>query len=97
MQTNNSKEKVRQLQNKLYLTAKKCDSRRFHALYDEGISLRRGPTLSLTLSRETERERVGPRRSDIPYRKVHEIFGYHISWLSDIVCFEVVELFPWSC
>ena len=33
MQTNNSKEKVRQLQNKLYLTAKKCDSRRFHALY----------------------------------------------------------------
>ena len=32
MQTNNSKEKVRQLQNKLYLTAKKCDSRRFHAL-----------------------------------------------------------------
>ena len=27
MQTNNSKEKVRQLQNKLYLTAKKCDSR----------------------------------------------------------------------
>ena len=31
MQTNNSKEKVRQLQNKLYLTAKKCDSRRFHA------------------------------------------------------------------
>ena len=35
MQTNNSKEKVRQLQNKLYLTAKKCDSRRFHALYDK--------------------------------------------------------------
>ena len=32
MQTNNSKEKVRQLQNKLYLTAKKCDSRRFHML-----------------------------------------------------------------
>ena len=28
-------EKVRQLQNKLYLTAKKCDSRRFHALYDK--------------------------------------------------------------
>lgn len=27
--------KVRQLQNKLYLTAKKCDSRRFHALYDK--------------------------------------------------------------
>ena len=27
MQTNNSKEKLRQLQNKLYLTAKKCDSR----------------------------------------------------------------------
>ena len=35
MQTNNSKEKVRQRQNKLYLTAKKCDSRRFHALYDK--------------------------------------------------------------
>ena len=35
MQTNNSKEKVRQLQNKLYLTAKKCDSRRFHTLYDK--------------------------------------------------------------
>ena len=35
MQTNNSKEKVRQLQNKLYLTAKKCASRRFHALYDK--------------------------------------------------------------
>ena len=35
MQTNKSKEKVRQLQNKLYLTAKKCDSRRFHALYDK--------------------------------------------------------------
>ena len=35
MQTNNCKEKVRQLQNKLYLTAKKCDSRRFHALYDK--------------------------------------------------------------
>lgn len=33
--TNNSKEKVRQLQNKLYLTAKKCSSRRFHALYDK--------------------------------------------------------------
>ena len=29
------REKVRQLQNKLYLTAKKCDSRRFHALYDK--------------------------------------------------------------
>ncbi|WP_306776180.1 hypothetical protein [Agathobacter rectalis] len=24
-----------ELQNKLYLTAKKCDSRRFHALYDK--------------------------------------------------------------
>lgn len=35
MQTNNSKEKVRQLQSKLYLTAKKCSSRRFHALYDK--------------------------------------------------------------
>ena len=35
MQTNNSKEKVRQLQIKLYLTAKKCSSRRFHALYDK--------------------------------------------------------------
>jgi len=35
MKTNNSKEKVRQLQNKLYLTAKKCSSRRFHALYDK--------------------------------------------------------------
>ena len=35
MQANNSKEKVRQLQNKLYLTAKKCSSRRFHALYDK--------------------------------------------------------------
>ena len=35
MQTNNSKGKVRQLQNKLYLTAKKCNSRRFHALYDK--------------------------------------------------------------
>ena len=35
MQTNNSKGKVRQLQNKLYLTAKKCGSRRFHALYDK--------------------------------------------------------------
>ena len=35
MQTNNSKEKVQQLQNKLYLTAKKCSSRRFHALYDK--------------------------------------------------------------
>ncbi|MCI6467558.1 MAG: group II intron reverse transcriptase/maturase [Faecalicatena sp.] len=35
MKINNSKEKVRQLQNKLYLTAKKCDSRRFHALYDK--------------------------------------------------------------
>ena len=33
MKTNNSKEKVRQLQNKLYLTAKKCSTRRFHALY----------------------------------------------------------------
>lgn len=35
MKTNNSEEKVRQLQNKLYLTAKKCSSRRFHALYDK--------------------------------------------------------------
>lgn len=35
MKTNNSKEKVRQLQNKLYLTAKKCSCRRFHALYDK--------------------------------------------------------------
>lgn len=35
MLTNNSREKVRQLQNKLYLTAKKCHSRRFHALYDK--------------------------------------------------------------
>lgn len=35
MMTNNSKEKVRQLQNKLYLTAKKCSSRRFHAMYDK--------------------------------------------------------------
>ena len=35
MQTNNPKEKVRQLQNKLYLTAKKCGSRRFHALYNK--------------------------------------------------------------
>ena len=35
MKTNNSKEKVRQLQNKLYLTAKKGNSRRFHALYDK--------------------------------------------------------------
>lgn len=35
MMTNNSKEKVQQLQNKLYLTAKKCSSRRFHALYDK--------------------------------------------------------------
>ena len=35
MQTNNPKEKVRQLQNKLYLTAKKCQKRRFHALYDK--------------------------------------------------------------
>lgn len=35
MMTNNSKEKVRQLQNKIYLTAKKCSSRRFHALYDK--------------------------------------------------------------
>jgi len=35
MQTNNSKEKVRQLQNKLYLIAKKCSGRRFHALYDK--------------------------------------------------------------
>ena len=35
MKTNNSKEKVRQLQNKLYLTAKKCSTRRFHALYDK--------------------------------------------------------------
>ena len=35
MKTNNSKEKVRQLQNKLYLTAKKCSGRRFHALYDK--------------------------------------------------------------
>ena len=35
MKTNNSKEKVRQLQNKLYLTAKKCPKRRFHALYDK--------------------------------------------------------------
>lgn len=35
MMINNSKEKVRQLQNKLYLTAKKCNTRRFHALYDK--------------------------------------------------------------
>ena len=35
MMTNNCKEKVRQLQNKLYLTAKKCSNRRFHALYDK--------------------------------------------------------------
>lgn len=35
MKTNNSKEKVRQLQNKLYLTAKKCSQRRFHALFDK--------------------------------------------------------------
>jgi group II intron reverse transcriptase/maturase len=35
MKTNNSKEKVQQLQNKLYLTAKKCSTRRFHALYDK--------------------------------------------------------------
>ncbi|MFA9378851.1 MAG: reverse transcriptase domain-containing protein [Lachnotalea sp.] len=35
MMTNNSKEKVRRLQNKLYLTAKKCSSRRFHEMYDK--------------------------------------------------------------
>jgi len=35
MKTNNSKEKVRQLQNKLYLTAKKSSQRRFHALFDK--------------------------------------------------------------
>jgi RNA-directed DNA polymerase len=35
MKTNNSKEKVLQLQNKLYLAAKKCSTRRFHALYDK--------------------------------------------------------------
>lgn len=35
MKTNNSKEKVRQLQNRLYLTAKKSSKRRFHALYDK--------------------------------------------------------------
>ena len=35
MKTNNSKEKVRQLQNKLYLTAKKSNERRFHALFDK--------------------------------------------------------------
>lgn len=35
MKTNNSKEKVQQLQNKLYLTAKKCGERRFHALFDK--------------------------------------------------------------
>lgn len=35
MTTNNSKEKVRQLQIKLYLTAKKCGERRFHALFDK--------------------------------------------------------------
>ncbi len=35
MKTNNSKDKVRQLQNKLYLTAKKCSTRKFHALYDK--------------------------------------------------------------
>ena len=35
MKTNSSKEKVRQLQNKLYLTAKKCSNRRFYALYDK--------------------------------------------------------------
>lgn len=35
MKTNNSKDKVRQLQNKLYLTTKKCSTRKFHALYDK--------------------------------------------------------------
>ncbi|MGL6202233.1 MAG: hypothetical protein ACRC3H_25235 [Lachnospiraceae bacterium] len=35
MKTNNSKEKVRQLQNKLYLTAKKSSQRKFHALFDK--------------------------------------------------------------
>ena len=36
MQTNNSKEKsFDNFKTKLYLTAKKCDSRRFHALYDK--------------------------------------------------------------
>ena len=40
MKTNNSKEKVRQLQNKLYLTAKKCSSRRFHVLKEVDISRR---------------------------------------------------------
>ena len=29
---------------------------------------------------------------DIPYRKVHEIFGCHTSWLSDIVCFEAMGI-----
>lgn len=35
MKTNNFKGKVGQLQNKLYLTAKKCSSRGFHAMYDK--------------------------------------------------------------
>lgn len=35
MMTKNFKEKVLQLQNKLYLTAKKCSSRRFHEFYDK--------------------------------------------------------------
>lgn len=35
MKTNTSKEKVRQLQNRLYLTAKKSSKRRFHAIYDK--------------------------------------------------------------
>ncbi len=33
--TNNTKDKVRQLQIKLYLSAKKSSSRRYHALYDK--------------------------------------------------------------
>lgn len=33
--TNNTKEKVRQLQRKLYLTAKRNGKRKFHAMYDK--------------------------------------------------------------
>ena len=35
-------------------------------------------------------------RPDIPYHITHGIFVFGISWLLDIVCFEVVVLFLWS-
>ena len=91
MQTNNSKEKVRQLQNKLYLTAKKCDSRRFHALYDKVYR-------DDVLFEAWKWVKANKGSSGVDGIGIEDIEEMGIEkYLSEIVCFEVVELFLWSC